>query len=361
MGGRFMQLVAAASLTCFISCGGDPSGGEQPEQHVLLVSVTGSGTGAISTIPGGVACSYSGTTASGTCSASFVSGTIVTLTATPAGSHTFAGWSGDCAGTGSCQVTMSQARSVTATFTALYQLTVTGSGTYFSNWSGLLPYVPTVNVIVVNPGNGPVGPDYSSQISQAQSKGAQVYGYVYTKYANTKLDSLRNPKGALDRMVDSVKADIDEYYRRYPTLAGIFLDEVTNDCEKAGSYYKPIADHIRSHGGKVILNPGAPVPTCYRDLADIVVTFEGTFDNYKNAWLTAGRDWETNAYSARIWHIVHTTSSTDLSTALTLSRSRSAGFIYVTSFTAADNTFGALPSYFGTEAANVKAYGATSP
>jgi vibriolysin len=40
----------------------------------------------------------------------------VALTATPDPGSLFAGWSGDCSGTGSCQVTMSQARSVTATF-----------------------------------------------------------------------------------------------------------------------------------------------------------------------------------------------------------------------------------------------------
>src|SRR4030095_5918505 len=42
----------------------------------------------------------------------------VTLTATPAAGSTFAGWSGACSGTGSCTVTMSAARSVTATFNA---------------------------------------------------------------------------------------------------------------------------------------------------------------------------------------------------------------------------------------------------
>ncbi|HEY0796835.1 MAG TPA: hypothetical protein VGD64_13770, partial [Acidisarcina sp.] len=46
------------------------------------------------------------------------SGTPVTLSATAATGSTFAGWSGACTGTASCQVTMSAAKSVTATFTA---------------------------------------------------------------------------------------------------------------------------------------------------------------------------------------------------------------------------------------------------
>ena len=51
-----------------------------------------------------------------TCSHGYLPGTVVTLTATPASGSTFAGWSGACSGTGTCQITMSQAQAVTATF-----------------------------------------------------------------------------------------------------------------------------------------------------------------------------------------------------------------------------------------------------
>ena len=50
------------------------------------------------------------------CSATYNSGTSVTLTATAGGGYVFSGWSGVCSGTGSCVVTMTQARSVTAIF-----------------------------------------------------------------------------------------------------------------------------------------------------------------------------------------------------------------------------------------------------
>ena len=50
------------------------------------------------------------------CSDLYKADEIVGLTATPSPGHTFTGWSGDCAGTGTCTVTMSQARSVIATF-----------------------------------------------------------------------------------------------------------------------------------------------------------------------------------------------------------------------------------------------------
>jgi len=76
----------------------------------LTVTKAGSGSGTVSSSPAGIDCGA-------TCSAAFASGTSVTLTATAATGSTFAGWSGACSGTGSCVVTMDQARAVTATFT----------------------------------------------------------------------------------------------------------------------------------------------------------------------------------------------------------------------------------------------------
>jgi hypothetical protein len=75
----------------------------------LTVSKAGSGSGLVGSSPGGISCGD-------TCQASFDAGTEVTLTATPDASSIFTRWSGDCSGTGSCQVTMDQARSVAATF-----------------------------------------------------------------------------------------------------------------------------------------------------------------------------------------------------------------------------------------------------
>ncbi len=78
-----------------------------PTLYALTVTRSGSGSGAVTSSPAGIDCGA-------TCSAS-LSGSA-TLTATPASGSTFAGWSGDCTGTGSCVVAMSAAKSVTATF-----------------------------------------------------------------------------------------------------------------------------------------------------------------------------------------------------------------------------------------------------
>jgi hypothetical protein len=103
-----------------------PSAASTPT-YILSISKSGSGT--VTSSPGGIACGS-------TCSASFGSGSVVTLTATPDGGATFSGWGGACTGNGACTITLLQAQSITATFTAAtsstpttFPLTVVKTGT----------------------------------------------------------------------------------------------------------------------------------------------------------------------------------------------------------------------------------------
>jgi uncharacterized protein (DUF2141 family) len=81
--------------------------------YTLTVDTTGSGTGSVTSDPVGlIDCGTSGIT----CTATLERGTVVTLTATPDGGDTFAGWMGACSGTGDCVVTMDEAKNVTAVF-----------------------------------------------------------------------------------------------------------------------------------------------------------------------------------------------------------------------------------------------------
>jgi hypothetical protein len=82
-------------------------------KYTLTVSDTGLGSGTVTSSPAGIDCGSA-------CSASYVSGTTVTLTATPGSSSGFGGWSGcDAVSGNSCTVKMNSARSVTANFTLL--------------------------------------------------------------------------------------------------------------------------------------------------------------------------------------------------------------------------------------------------
>ncbi len=106
----------------------------------LTVNKSGTGSGSVLSTPDGINC---GTT----CSADFDENTVVSLSAQAATGSSFTGWSGVCSGTAKCVVTLSQARTVSATFdklpdpTPTFKLTVnksgTGSGSVLSTPDGI--------------------------------------------------------------------------------------------------------------------------------------------------------------------------------------------------------------------------------
>lgn len=72
-----------------------------PARHQIFTGTAGAGSGLITLDPAGGAYDF---------------GTVVTATATADPGATFAGWSGDCAGSGACVLTVDGDKSITATF-----------------------------------------------------------------------------------------------------------------------------------------------------------------------------------------------------------------------------------------------------
>jgi len=110
----------------------------------LTTNKTGTGSGTITSNPSGIDCGK-------ICSASFISGSTVSLTTAASAGSTFSGWSGACSGTISpLTTTLDKAKTCTATFTLNQYLltvnktgsgsgTVTGGGTYDYGSSLILP------------------------------------------------------------------------------------------------------------------------------------------------------------------------------------------------------------------------------
>jgi hypothetical protein len=101
----------------------------------LTVTKNGSGSGTVSSSPSGIDCGA-------TCSANFDQGTSVVLTGTASAGSRFGSWSGcDSSSGNQCTVNITAAKSVTATFVKLWDLTVSkngsGSGTVTSSPSGI--------------------------------------------------------------------------------------------------------------------------------------------------------------------------------------------------------------------------------
>ncbi|RKT44448.1 peptidase inhibitor I9 [Thiocapsa rosea] len=95
------------------------------------LSVNRLGLGRVSSLPAGIDCGAA-------CGAAFERGSVVDLTATAGVGFTFSGWSGACAGTGSCRLTMDGDRTATATFVDPYGSTEVfpPGGVWPDGWTG---------------------------------------------------------------------------------------------------------------------------------------------------------------------------------------------------------------------------------
>ena len=84
-----------------------------PDQgYLMTVTKSGFGTGEVSSTPAAVDCGFD-------CTQYFAPGTPVTLEAAPHPDTTFAGWTGDCSGTGDCTLVMDGNHTVGASFTGV--------------------------------------------------------------------------------------------------------------------------------------------------------------------------------------------------------------------------------------------------
>jgi hypothetical protein len=82
--------------------------------NTLDVTLAGNGSGSVNSKPAGIACATGSTSG---CNYSF--STDVILSAAASTGSLFDGWSGDCTGVGACNLTMTAARTVTATFSII--------------------------------------------------------------------------------------------------------------------------------------------------------------------------------------------------------------------------------------------------
>ncbi|MCK6622862.1 MAG: T9SS type A sorting domain-containing protein [Calditrichaceae bacterium] len=134
--------------------------GSPPPQYTLTLNATGSGSVSANP-PGGV----------------YDSATVVTLTASPAAGYQFSGWSGDLSGsTNPAAITMNANKTVTATFTALPQYTLTvniaGSGTVTLNPPGGVYTAATVVTLTAAPAAGFVFSGWSGDLSGSANPAA---------------------------------------------------------------------------------------------------------------------------------------------------------------------------------------------
>ncbi len=202
---------------------------------------------------------------------------------------------------------------------------------------------------VLNPSSGPgSGPDpnYLSAVRSAEAAGITVVGYVYTNYGN--------------RSLSAVESDVTKYYSWYP-VQGIFFDQASTSCTKE-AYYAQLNSYVKalSVTAHTVLNPGTQTDQCYAAAADTLLTFEGTASEYTSSY--SAPSWVSSYPASHFWHVIYGASTTSaMATAVQLSKTRNAGYVYVTSATL-PNPYNVLPtvSYWSTELSDIGAASALS-
>jgi uncharacterized repeat protein (TIGR02543 family) len=134
--------------------------------HTLSVTLAGEGSGTVTSDPAGIDCGAD-------CEEGYEAGTPVSLTATPDEGSVFDGWSGDCSGTGSCEVTMTGARNVTATFSP--PTPSCGEGEQCD--SGTVPPGGTLSTVQGTPGD-PTSPGDPFALELRNVSGQNVTGTI---------------------------------------------------------------------------------------------------------------------------------------------------------------------------------------
>lgn len=201
-----------------------------------------------------------------------------------------------------------------------------------STWDAMVsaktayPSVPIVAII--NPSSGPgtaTDSNYSNGIKKLQAAGITVLGYVYTSYTS--------------RSSSLVKADIDSYKSWYPSLNGIFLDEMAN-WAGGESYYKNLNDYAKSKGFTFTVgNPGADTISSYVGTVDNIIIYESA----GTPSLSSLGGWHTNHDRANFSIIPYGVSSLD--DAYVDSSSAYVGYLYITNDDL-PNPWDSLPPYY---------------
>lgn len=182
-------------------------------------------------------------------------------------------------------------------------------------WERLAAAGHLVSLAILNPNSGPgAAPDlrFRRLAGALRAKGIRVLGYVPTGYGS--------------RPQSDVLADV-ERYREWYGISDTFLDEAASDRTRL-PVYRAYTDAVRRHGGLVAMNPGTVPDRGYAALADVLITFEGSAEQYRRAPAEPG--WLAGLPRDRIWHLVHSTPPQETQAVIALARDRQAGRLYVT-------------------------------
>ncbi|KAL2837500.1 Spherulation-specific family 4-domain-containing protein [Aspergillus pseudoustus] len=188
-------------------------------------------------------------------------------------------------------------------------------------WKRLIAYDPEkMPILVANSG---------------AASGKTVLGYVRTGYLGVSVQKFttRLGSGNLADWTAQIEEDIDMRCNLYgSSIGGIFFDEGWPECGDNNQYvdlYKYINDYTkRRHSDALtVLNPGSPIAPCHEDIMDTLLTFELSYDAYKNSYTP--NDWKPKD-PRKLWHIIYDVPESAVGEVVKLAKDRGAAFLQLT-------------------------------
>jgi hypothetical protein len=212
-----------------------------------------------------------------------------------------------------------------------------------SDWPSVTRAKHMPSAMILNPSTGTgagaaPNPAFQSVVRQARQAGITVLGYSSTADAQ--------------RPAAQILADV-RHYKAWYGVNGIFLD-VVNGTSAELHYYKRLFNYIHRviPGSSVWLNPGIYPERQYMSVSDVLMVFEGTYAQYRPIQVPGWtRDYPADRFADTIHGAV---TSAQANSAISLARSRNAGYVFVTNLSGS-NPYNALPSYWSSEVAAITA------
>ncbi|GGX97559.1 spherulation-specific family 4 protein [Streptomyces hiroshimensis] len=157
-------------------------------------------------------------------------------------------------------------------------------------WSALVEAAPRLHGVVLNVADGPGArpdPAFGAVAERLRGAGVRLLGYVDTGYGH------RPPR--------AVVGDIRRH-RRWYGVDGVFLDQAAAQAAHL-PHYRRLVMLAKALGARTaVLNPGTHPDPGYARLADLLVTFEGTWETYRRA---AVPPWTADHPPSRFCHLVY--------------------------------------------------------
>nr|WP_229358384.1 spherulation-specific family 4 protein [Streptomyces sp. UNOB3_S3] len=154
----------------------------------------------------------------------------------------------------------------------------------------MLDAAPRLYGVVLNVADGPGGrpdPAFRAAAGRLSDAGVRLLGYVDTGYGH--------------RRTGAVVADIRRH-RRWYDVDGVFLDQIPAHGALLPRCRRMVLAARVLGARTAVLNPGTHPDPGYASLADLLVTFEGTWEDYQRARVP---EWTTGHPPERFCHLVH--------------------------------------------------------